>query len=62
MPDNISLNNITKALKIEVKDNILIVSLNRPDKRNAINDETILSIEKVTLSVETIAFFCCSVI
>jgi (methylthio)acryloyl-CoA hydratase len=29
----------------EVKDNILIVKLNRPLKRNAINDETILAIE-----------------
>lgn len=46
MVRNNSLNNITPNLKIEVKDNILIVALNRPDKRNAINDETILGIEK----------------
>jgi (methylthio)acryloyl-CoA hydratase len=30
---------------IEIKDNILILKLNRPEKRNAINDETILAIE-----------------
>ena len=47
MPDYISLNNISSNLKVEVKDNILIVALNRPEKRNAINDETILSIEKI---------------
>jgi (methylthio)acryloyl-CoA hydratase len=34
------------TLKIEVQDNILIVALNRPEKRNAINDETILALEK----------------
>ena len=47
MSNNALLNNISPTLKIEVQDNILIVSLNRPEKRNAINDETILSIEKV---------------
>ncbi len=47
MINGFSLDNISKTLKIEVKDNILIVALNRPDKRNAINDETILGIEKV---------------
>ncbi len=47
MSDYISLNNISSNLKVEVKDNILIVALNRPEKRNAINDETILSIEKI---------------
>ncbi len=31
----------------EIKDNILLVKLNRPEKRNALNDEIILSIEKV---------------
>lgn len=34
-------------LKIEQRDNLLIVYLARPEKRNAINDETILSIEQV---------------
>ncbi len=47
MTDGFSPNNISKNLKIEVKENILIVALNRPDKRNAINDDTILGIEKV---------------
>jgi (methylthio)acryloyl-CoA hydratase len=32
-------------ITIEVKGNILIVKLNRPEKRNAINDATILAIE-----------------
>lgn len=47
MPDYTSLHNISPNLKVEVKDNILIVALNRPEKRNAINDETIFSIEKI---------------
>ena len=47
MINGISLNHLSDTLKIEVKDNILIVGLNRPQKRNAINDATILDIEKV---------------
>lgn len=47
MKNNILEQNISQTLTVEVKDNILIVSLNRPEKRNAINDETILAIEKV---------------
>jgi (methylthio)acryloyl-CoA hydratase len=34
-------------IKTEIKGNLLLVSLNRPEKRNAINDETILAIENV---------------
>lgn len=34
-------------LKTEIRDNILLVALNRPDKRNAINDEAILAIENI---------------
>jgi (methylthio)acryloyl-CoA hydratase len=37
------MNNST--LITEVRNNILLVKLNRPEKRNAINDETILAIE-----------------
>lgn len=37
----------TSTLQITIRDNILLVALNRPEKRNAINDETILAIEKV---------------
>jgi (methylthio)acryloyl-CoA hydratase len=47
MTNGISLNSPSDTLHIEVKDNILIVGLNRPKKRNAINDATILAIEKV---------------
>jgi (methylthio)acryloyl-CoA hydratase len=47
MTNGISLNQLSDTLKIEVKDNILIIGLNRPKKRNAINDATILDIEKV---------------
>ena len=41
------MKNTSNILKVEVKENILMVSLNRPEKRNAINDETILAIESV---------------
>lgn len=34
-------------LQTEIRDNILLVKLNRPEKRNALNDATILSIENV---------------
>ena len=37
----------TSTLQITIRDNILLVALNRPEKRNAINDGTILAIEKV---------------
>lgn len=38
-------------IKTEIKDNILIVTLNRPEKRNAINDDTILAIENAFLNI-----------
>lgn len=41
------LNNIPPSLHTEVRDNILLVTLNRPDKRNALNDATILGLEHV---------------
>jgi (methylthio)acryloyl-CoA hydratase len=41
---NIELPN---TLQISIEDNILLVGLNRPEKRNAFNDELILGIEKV---------------
>jgi (methylthio)acryloyl-CoA hydratase len=34
-------------LQIDIKDEILFVKLNRPEKRNAVNDELILGIEKI---------------
>jgi (methylthio)acryloyl-CoA hydratase len=34
-------------LQTEIKDEILFVKLNRPEKRNAVNDELILDIERV---------------
>ncbi len=37
----------------EVKDNILFVKLNRPEKRNAINDETILALENAFINIPT---------
>ncbi len=40
-------------IKIEVKNEILFVKINRPEKRNAINDELLLGIEKVFENVET---------
>lgn len=47
MNHDISKITASETLQIEIKDNILIVKLNRPEKRNAINDETILTIENV---------------
>jgi (methylthio)acryloyl-CoA hydratase len=38
---------IPETLQVHVEDNILIVGLNRPEKRNAFNDELMLGIEKV---------------
>ncbi len=35
----------------EVKEDILLVRLNRPEKRNAINDATILAIEKIFIEI-----------
>jgi len=39
--------NIPQSLTVEQKDEILFVKINRPEKRNAINDELILGIETV---------------
>ena len=42
---------MTTFLTTEIRDNILIVKLNRPEKRNALNDELILGIEQVFSNV-----------
>lgn len=47
MTNGILSTQMTETLKLEIQDNILIVTLNRPNKRNAINDETILGLEKI---------------
>lgn len=47
MTNGISLDTLSETLKIEIKDNILIIGLNRPNKRNAVDDATILAIERV---------------
>ncbi|MDZ7878645.1 MAG: crotonase/enoyl-CoA hydratase family protein [Saprospiraceae bacterium] len=41
------MKNISDKIKVEIQDALLFVSLNRPEKRNAINDEVILAIESV---------------
>ena len=41
------LNGLPSSLQIEMIGEILIVKLCRPDKRNALNDETVLGIEKI---------------
>lgn len=44
------MNNLFETLenlKMEIKDEVLVVGLNRPEKRNAFNDSLILNIEKV---------------
>ncbi|MEZ4848694.1 MAG: crotonase/enoyl-CoA hydratase family protein [Bacteroidia bacterium] len=38
---------LPSSLKVELKNEVLLVGLNRPDKRNAINDELILGIETI---------------
>ena len=42
----------SSTLTVEIQENILLVALNRPDKRNAVNDETILAIEKVFSNIQ----------
>jgi enoyl-CoA hydratase/carnithine racemase len=38
---------LPETIQVEIQGEILLVGLNRPDKRNAFNDELILAIEKV---------------
>ncbi|OIN59031.1 crotonase/enoyl-CoA hydratase family protein [Arsenicibacter rosenii] len=38
---------LTSSILLEIKENILLIGLNRPDKRNAFNDELILGLEQV---------------
>ena len=45
--NNLSMVYISDTIKVEIESNVLILSLNRPEKRNAINDATILAIEEV---------------
>ncbi len=42
---------MTTFLTTEIRDNLLLVRLNRPEKRNALNDELILGIEQVFTNV-----------
>jgi (methylthio)acryloyl-CoA hydratase len=51
MSNGISLDTLSDTLKVTIQDNILIVALNRPNKRNAVNDEMVLAIEKVFSNV-----------
>ncbi len=44
---------MTNYLITEIQDNILFVKINRPDKRNAINDELVLGIEDVFSAIPT---------
>ena len=37
----------TTSIQLEIRDEILLVAINRPEKRNAFNDDLILGIEKV---------------
>ncbi|HET9432340.1 MAG TPA: hypothetical protein VFO37_01225, partial [Chitinophagaceae bacterium] len=45
--ENTLLNSLPASLHAEMMDDILIVRLCRPEKRNALNDETVLGIEKI---------------
>ncbi|MDZ7934657.1 MAG: crotonase/enoyl-CoA hydratase family protein [Emticicia sp.] len=37
----------TVSIQLEIRDEILLVAINRPDKRNAFNDDLVLGLEKV---------------
>ena len=41
------MNKLPNSLHVEQQDEILFVKLNRPEKRNAVNDELILGIEQI---------------
>ncbi len=51
MYDFMTYDSLPKTLRVDVRDNILVVTLNRPEKRNAINDELILGIEHIFLTI-----------
>ena len=46
-----SLTNLPATLQIESRENVLLVKLNRPEKRNAFNDALILGIEQVFANI-----------
>jgi enoyl-CoA hydratase/carnithine racemase len=37
----------TESILLEIRDEILLIAINRPDKRNAFNDDLVLGLEKV---------------
>jgi len=45
--ENTVHNDLPESLRAEMMGDILVVKLCRPDKRNALNDETVLGIEKI---------------
>ena len=45
------LSDLPDTIQIEIRDNLLLVKLNRPEKRNAFNDELILAIETVFANI-----------
>lgn len=44
---------LPQSLSVEIRNEILLLGLNRPEKRNAFNDELILGIEKVFDNIPT---------
>ncbi len=51
--ENGSPNIDSTLIKTEVRGEVLMVGINRPEKRNAINDATVLEIEKVFSNIPT---------
>jgi len=49
--ENTVINDLPSSLHAEIIDDILIVKLCRPEKRNALNDETVLGIEKIFTAI-----------
>src|SRR3954466_15775021 len=47
MNDILSLHTLPKTLQVEIAADILTVKISRTEKRNALNDETILGIQKL---------------
>jgi (methylthio)acryloyl-CoA hydratase len=51
MNDMLNIHSLPRTLRVETVGEILTVRISRPEKRNALNDETILGLEKLFTSI-----------